>query len=61
MNFINICVTFKVEEARVMEVSIKCNGITLQKLEYIAIVVTTLLFKLSSTCYQSMGMEAIAI
>jgi hypothetical protein len=61
MNFINMCVTFKLKEAHVMEVSIVCNGVTPQKLEYITMVVMTLLFELSSTCSQTMVMKVIAI
>ncbi len=49
MNFIDISVAFELKKSCAMEVFIICNGITLQKLEYIAKVVTTLPFKLSST------------
>jgi hypothetical protein len=57
MSFIDMCVAFELEKSRAMEVFIICNGITFQKLEYIVMVVTTLLFKLSSTHYQTMDVK----
>ncbi len=57
MSFIDMCVAFEFEKSHAMEVFIICNGIILQNLEYVAMVITTLLFKLSSTHYQTMAMK----